>query len=962
MRFQALGALEVLSDDGPVRLRPAHRRLVASLLLVPNVPVPLDALIDRMWSEEPPPTAGNALQVHFSTLRRLLPDVIRKDTNGYAVDLTDHSLDVSEFTGLTETAASRLAQGKFGEAADLAGRSARLWRGDPFPELLDVDAARGERHRLVELFAAAQLTMAKALTMQGRVSESIAVLRRLADDHPFNESFWEELTLAYYLAGRQSDALSTYQEAKSRLGEELGIEPGPRLRELEDRILLHDPGLMAPAGETVPNNLPVVGSSFVGRKVDLNGVTDLLRKSHLVTILGAPGIGKTRLALELARTQLLHFPGGVWLARLDGARTSSDVAATIAQTTSLTDRPEGLEGLFQALAARPALLILDNCEHVVDMVETFLADRKADTRLRVLCTSRRRVGARDELVWPLHPLPTPSSTDDLWGSPTLQLFRDRVVAADPGIDIETLDQTDLLEVCTKTGGVPLALELMARWVPSLDLKTVAILSLNRSPIGVGSDPVHHTSVAEAIAWSVSLLSDADQQAFENATVFAAPFTAEAFRTVTSPRNTETVTAETIARLVEASLIQPERVESRIRYRILEPLREFGITRLGSRRERTLRDRHARWFADGASTFAGGAADIPGAETLVDIDESIADYRQAMRHFLNTNRPERAADIAASLGQYWVIRFQGWEGLAWFDECLAADMDSEHRGATLCSAGWACFFVGRYDDAATHFQNARELAVTSGDMHQRASAMFGEGVVQINREPDRGRQLLTEASDILESLDDRVGAAGARYNRAILDAYLGDELARPVLEEAAQVFNEFGQRSGESACHRYLSVLAWNIDDEETARREMELADDLARKSGDGRVLAGALTQRGMVEGRWGDSRIGADAILEALDIIAGHQGVYFALASFGALPVLAAAAEWEMAARLLNHIDGEHAKYGWSPVDERNAAAPRYREEIERALTYHDLQPDLTPVSTPAMAAELADVLTRLRG
>jgi DNA-binding SARP family transcriptional activator len=240
MRFEALGPLTVTADGGPVRLRPAHRRLLACLLLNPGSWVTTETLADRMWGESPPDTARSTLHVHLSAVRRHLPGVVNTGDRSYLLDLTDHDYDIPEFSSLVADAVTRLEQGHFKEATELALRATGMWRGLPFHELDDVDAARADRARLIELSTAASAALARALMLQGRVSESIAHLRAVVQDQPFNEGMWEELIRAYYLTGRQVDALKAFNEAKRILGDEMGLEPGPRLRDLEERVLRQD--------------------------------------------------------------------------------------------------------------------------------------------------------------------------------------------------------------------------------------------------------------------------------------------------------------------------------------------------------------------------------------------------------------------------------------------------------------------------------------------------------------------------------------------------------------------------------------------------------------------------------------------------------------------------------------------------------------------------------------------------
>ncbi|HUP17528.1 MAG TPA: BTAD domain-containing putative transcriptional regulator [Acidimicrobiia bacterium] len=961
VRFEALGPLTVVDDGDPVHLRPAHRRLAACLLLNPEVWVPVDTLVDRMWGESPPNTARSTLHVHLSALRRKVPGLIQTGGSGYLLDLNGHEFDVPQFSAMAAQAATKLGEGKLREAVDLAGRASALWRGHPFPELVDVEAARGECHRLTELATATNTTLAKALMMQGRVTESIAVLRQLVAGQPLNEALWEELILAYYLGGRQADAIGAFVEVSKVLREELGVRPGPRLRQMEERVLVQDPALMSRATMTVANNLPELDSSFVGRDRDVEGALGLLRRNHLVTITGPPGIGKTRLAIETGVRTNGAFPGGVWLARLAGARVDADVSATIAATMSVTESIESLAHLFRHLSPRPALLILDNCEHLLAAVDAFLDARVRGDRIRVLATSRTRLGARDEVVWPLRALSVPESSDGMWQSDALQLFSDRVARVDPTIILAHTDPDELLEVCRKAGGVPLALEIMARWFPSLDLRSIAGLTLDGAPAPLAADPPHHASVSEAIAWSAALLDAQSREAFHTASTFAGAFAAEAFRTVCVPRADLHDATATLGRLVEASLLVPERsARPGLRYRMLEPLKDFGAARLATDgKDRATRDLHARWFVDSARLLAAAAMNPAEPSAFVEADESIADYRLAMRHLLDTDRPHDAVEIAAGLVQYWIARFLGWEGQRWLDECLGHALDDERRLHALTAAGAVAFYIGQYDLSADLYAEVRDLAVRRGDRRREAQALYGMGRVQVHRRPDEGQVLLTRAVDAFEAEGDLVSAAECRVVIGIQAAYSADSaVAEATLAKAVAVLETAGHRKVASVAHRYLSLVAWHEEDQIRARDHLEVAERLAEESHDRRVLSGVMVQRAMFEGRWGSPARAAAAIIESLRLISGQHRIYFCLTAFGALPILISQGEWSMADRLLKYFDRVYDEYGWVSLDQRHAAAAGYRARVAAALSAGGEEPDQRSVLPSVLEEELIDKLT----
>lgn len=958
LRFGALGPLNVWDAAGPIELRPTFRRLLAALLVNRGQPVSVNVLIDRMWGESPPKTAKNTLQVHVSGLRRSLPAPLSHSGDCYRLDLDGHELDVSEFVELVDSASVALIDGRLGEAERLAVEAGALWRGEPFPELIEADSVRGERFRLTELYWSARCTLAKALVMQGRVTEAIAVLRLLVMERPFDEGSWEDLIVAYYTAGRSVEALRALREVSHVLGEEYGLELGPRLREVESRIFAQEAALMAPLA--TPTNLPAVDSPLVGRGEDVEGVMALLGRAHVVTIVGPPGIGKTRLAIEVGRASLAEFTGGVWIAKLTGAATAGDAVATIASAMGVSEEVKSLGDLVDRLARRPALLIIDNCEHLLNEVRAFLSERRHGSRLRVLATSRVRLAVKDEVVWPLRPIDLPSTVESLYESDAFALLANYVSSADPHIDLELLDSQDLFDVCRRTGGIPLAIELTARWVPSLDLKAIGRLALSRPPTDDAWDEEHHASVADAIAWSVALLDPEDQRAFDAAAIFASPFSREAHAAVASPGATEKQVADTLRRLVDASLLVAERGARGLRYRMLEPLQQYAEARLADEQIEVLADRHALWFVQEARRVgnAYGTPDEPTA--YADVEAGIADYRAAMRHLLNSGRPEEASDVAVGLRAYWSSGLIGWEGLRWLEECLAHELGDERRLATLSAAGEVAYFADDVGATETFHRQAIDMARVMGDRNTEATGLAKIGTLYCNQgRTGDGLALLDRARELYDALGNRVRSAQCLGTMAIFPAWASDtDTARRLLTKALDALDGQDVPKVMAALHQYLSLAAWYDGDEEGARHHVRRAVEEAGRAYSKRVVAGVLSQRAMVEGRWGDHSAAAASLIEALDLIHGRRELEFAAHARGAMPLLAAEKEWSLLIRLAEHLRRVESRHGW---DTHNLSAVVFAREAEAALAGSTVTVDRTPVPTAVIAQELRGTLLAIK-
>jgi DNA-binding SARP family transcriptional activator len=322
MRFHVLGPLEVEADDGPVALGgPKERLLLAHLLARPNQVVSVEALVQGLWGEQPPPTAAKTLQSHVKRLRRVLEpgrargavgEVLVTRQPGYLLRVAPGALDAARFEELTDKARRALADGAAPAAGAMLREALGLWQGQAFEEFLDTDVGAAESDRLAELRLVAQEDRIEADLQVGRHRELVAELEGLVRDQPLRERLWAQLLLALYRAGRQADALLAYQRARSVLVEELGIDPGAELRRLHAAVLAQDPGLeLQPTGDVaaareLPEALQAVGPAFVGRAAEVAWLRAAWTRAidgrgGVVLVAGGPGLGKTRLAAEFAR-------------------------------------------------------------------------------------------------------------------------------------------------------------------------------------------------------------------------------------------------------------------------------------------------------------------------------------------------------------------------------------------------------------------------------------------------------------------------------------------------------------------------------------------------------------------------------------------------------------------------------------------------------------------------------------
>ena len=939
---------------GPVEItRPARRRLLSILLLDRGREQPIARLVDRMWGDSPPRDPRNSLQAHVAGLRSQIGDRIHSTPDGYRLDVG--WLDVNEFERLaSQTAgdpAARLAT---------AEEALALWRDRPFPALADDEFARGAIEALVDLRLTIMVRRVDALLESGRVEEAIPDLEQLVETHPFEERLWERLMIARHRVGNTVGALRAFQDIRARLGDELGLEPGDRLRGLEERILLLDPSLGSVATVVTPHNLSSLGTSFVGREEDSDGIVKLLSDFRLVTVTGGPGIGKTRLAVEAGHRMLSSTPGGVWLARLVGCGSGPDVAATVAAAMGIADDTPDLTSLGEVLAARPALLILDNCEHVLDPVRTLVeAAMAVDGPLRILATSRQRLAMIDEQVWRLGPLEVPQGTDDaVFESEAARLLIDRVMAVDRTFRIRDTDPALLAELCRRTDGIPLAIELAASWLPSIGVRDAISVATGLVTDGVAAED-HHGPLHAAVDWSLALLTDRGRQLVARASVFRGSFSLDAFHAVCAPDVSRALAVGAVARLVESSLLILERGEGgATRYRMLEPVREHVRLHQPDDGYR-LEDAHADWFRRRAEELGAEISrETDPARAQAQVDLELADHRAALRHLLDSGRAEEAAVLATNLTNYWFARYLGWEATRWLDEALEGEVSDPVRVAATWTAGWAAFTRAEYDVSTARYEECRRLAEAIGDRSHVAWTLYGLGRIDESRRPAEGRRLLDEAAALFEELGDARGLAECHLAIGYVAALAGDTTEAPGLLSSARASLQLdGLLRSISLCRQGLSMVGWYSDDPEAALSHADAAVELARRSDDRPATCGALVQRAVVRYRWGDPGDSATDLLEAMSMLPPRNDLDSCLVLSAATGLLLDAGHPDLTCRVIDHVERVTRAAGWVPIAEW---LPALAELRRTACTRLDGEPGPSPETTVDIGRHVRAVLETL--
>ena len=783
MELRVLGPLEVVGENGSIPLPAAkHRRLLAALVLGGGRTLSADELIDAIWGEAPPDSARKLLQVYVSQLRKALPEgtTIVTRPPGYGLELPPGTLDAVRFEQLVTEAAAALEDGNPSLATSLATRGLALWRGRAYADVAYDDFARTEASRLEELrLVAAELRLRARLEL-GRDTDAMSEVMALAAEHPLRESLQELGMLALYRAGRQSEALELYAATRSRLRDELGLDPGPKLRALQQRILEQSPVLELELEEAAPSALPESPSLLVGRRKELEGLRALLRDggTRLVTLTGAGGSGKTRLALEVAREQASSYANGAALVELAPVGDPALVVPTVAAALGVAELPGKplLESLAAALQPRELLLVLDNAEHVRDAAPAFIELVRRAPRLTVLVTSRAVLHVSGEHVFPVGPL----AEDD-----AVELFVRRARATDPGFAPTAETEDVVREICRRVDGLPLALELAAARVRVLRVTTLLERLSSRLTLLTGGPrdlPARQQTLSETIAWSANLLSQHELEVFAALSVFPAGATLGAAEAVAH------ADLDALGALVDHYLVRRDDQSGEPRFSQLETIREYAAERLArdTMTEQAVRRRLADWcveLAERAEAELGGGTQT---DWFARLDDEHDNLRAGLSELQERGGSEELLRLAVPLFRFWYVRGYLTEGRRWLELALAdaakAPATIRRRGFT--AAGAIALLQGDYDAATTLAESALEVARELDDRRLVANALSNLGAIVLAAGDEaRAEDVLAEAVELAREVGDERILALALNN-------LGDvALTTAAYERAEPLFAE-----------------------------------------------------------------------------------------------------------------------------------------------------------------------------
>jgi predicted ATPase/DNA-binding SARP family transcriptional activator/DNA-binding CsgD family transcriptional regulator/Flp pilus assembly protein TadD len=767
-----------------------------------------EQVLEMLWPELGRRAAANNLrQALYAARRALEPE--RVADSRYLVS-QDESLalcprgelwvDVDAFEAAVATARRSQDPAAYRVAIE-------LYPGELLPDDL-YEAWVESRHReLGDTFLSVMIELAGLYEEGGEYGRGVETLQRSLSAEPTNEEAYAGLMRLHALSGRRQEALSQFEQLRTVLSGQFGTEPDATTHRLRDEIAAgefpaHPHPRAAPpreASDPSRHNLPALRTSFVGRGLEIVELKRTLSMTRLLTLTGAGGSGKTRLALEVARDLVGSYANGVWLVELAPLSEPGLVAQEVARALGAQEQPGRplLESLLDTLDDKEMLLLLDNCEHLIDAVAnltiTFL---DSCPRLRVLATSRERLGVTGELTWLVPPLSVPGAGDtltveELEGYESARLFADRASKGHPGFELTPENARAVSQVCTRLEGIPLAIELAAARVGILSAGQIFERldhSLKLLTGGGRTENHRHRTLRATLDWGYELLDEPEQALFGRVSAFAGGFTLEAAESVGARGEEieEEDVLELLTMLVDKSLVVAEESWERgARYRLLEPVRQYAREQLDvSGEAEAIGSRHAEFFlalAEEAEPELKGPQQV---EWLDRLETEHDNLRAALSWSLG-----RGADLgprmAVALCLFWYTRGYLSEGRTYLEAVARSDVvATRERARALDGLGWIAEPQGDYGRARTAYEESLVLYRRSGDKTGVANVLGDLGSLALDRgDYEQATSLLQESLTLHRELGSREDLIGVLDGLGVLASAKGEQ------EQSISFFSE-----------------------------------------------------------------------------------------------------------------------------------------------------------------------------
>jgi predicted ATPase/DNA-binding SARP family transcriptional activator/DNA-binding CsgD family transcriptional regulator len=813
LRVSLLGAFRVSVGSRTIPQDAWHLRKAAALVkliaLAPGHRLHREQVMERLWPDSDRRATSNNLRQTLHAARRILasdPSAGSRYLGSEADSLVlcpenDLWVDVDAFEAAALSTQRSREPGAYEDAIE-------LYVGELLPEDRYEEWAEERRRELSETYTSLFLGLAWAYEEREDYGSAIEALRKVTRDEPTYEEAHAGLMRLYALSGRRVDALRQYEFLEGTISRELGTGPSASTRALKEEIAsgrypseaarpLGPPS--KEASEPLKHNLPDPRTSFVGRGRELAEIKRTLAMTSLVTLIGTGGSGKTRLALKVAKDLVGIYPDGVRLVELAGLSEPELVPQEVADTLGVREEPGRplVETLAQSARKKTLLLVSDNCEHLIDAAARLIDFLLASCpHLKVMATSREPLGVEGEVLYSVPPLlvPTrhPADFTKVGEYDSVRLFLERTRLRLPGFSLTQENARPVAEVCRRLEGLPLAIELAAARMGTLAAAQIAERledSISLLSAGPRTASARHRTMRATIGWSYGLLSESEKETFGRLSVFSGGFTLEAAEAVCQGGGKEEgEVLDLLSNLVDKSLVLAEtNTEGRVRYRMLEPVRQYARDKLeeSGEAEVVLR-RHAAFFLALAERAEPKLKEAQQEAWLERLEADHDNFRTVLSWALERGEAELGLRLSAALGEFWYMRGYVSEGRRWLEAALAReDAPSAVRVRALARVGTMTWQQGDLERAIVLSKEGLALARELGDKASAGAALFNLGAAVMQQgEPERAAAFYEESLPLLREVEAKRVLGWSLLGLGFVGLLRQDYVRAKVLEEEA----------------------------------------------------------------------------------------------------------------------------------------------------------------------------------